>query len=395
MERIDPEKYTYTLPGDRIATHPLRERDESKLLVYKKGNITHTHFTQLGDFIPENSILFFNDTKVIPARLLFTKPTGAAIEIFLLSPHPASRPIGDALRDPGRTVWRCLIGNQKRWSPGTDLVREADGIRVSAQLVDRENGIVELSWTPGHLTLNDVISASGATPLPPYLNREAVAEDRERYQTVYSAVAGAVAAPTAGLHFTATVLGDLNARGIMTDFLTLHVGAGTFQPLSVDNAVEHPMHAEQVCVPAGAIRHLLLPEKKIIAVGTTSLRTLESLYWYGVNLLNDPEAAFVIEKMAPYQDAVTVTVDESLSAVLALLDRKKLTEIRGETSIYLLPGYSFRVCDALITNFHQPGSTLMLLVAAFVGDDWKLIYREALANDYRFLSYGDSSLLMP
>ncbi len=392
---IDMEDYVYDLPPGSIANYPLPERDQSKLLVYKDGAITHSQFSRLHEFLPDNSILFFNDTRVIPARLIFQKDTGAEIEIFLLNPLRPSTLMVEAMQATGLVRWQCSIGNLKRWTKGVSLARKNVNCTLEATLIDREEGVVEFGWSPAVLSFAEVISLTGVTPLPPYLKRKAEPGDRERYQTVYSNVEGAVAAPTAGLHFTERVLHQIKQQGILIDFLTLHVSAGTFQPVKVQNAVEHEMHAEQVIVSKDNIRHLLMPGKKVLAAGTTSLRTLESLYWYGVKLLAQPNAEFNITQHEPYQlKGNAATRHESFHAIADMMQRKELTFITGETSIYILPGYEFRVCDGLITNFHQPGSTLLLLVAAFVGDYWKKIYRQALDNDYRFLSYGDGSLLL-
>ena len=388
---IDIKEYTYDLPPERIALYPLPQRDQSNLLVYRQGAVTHATFDRLDEFIPPNALLFFNDTKVIPARLLFQKETGAEIEIFLLNP---SRPtsLAEAMQSIGSVQWQCSIGNLRRWNDDRVLIKKNETGILHARLINREEGIVE--FTGPSLSFAEVIHSFGDTPLPPYIKRKAEPGDRERYQTIYSQALGAVAAPTAGLHFTKRVLDNLQRRGILTDFLTLHVSAGTFLPVKVQNAITHNMHAEQVILTEANLLHLLMPDRPVLAVGTTSLRTLESLYWYGVKLLEDPDAEFTIQKMDPYdRRKVTPTKEESLRAVADLLTRKNLEVLTGETSIYILPGYTFRIVDALITNFHQPQSTLLLLIAAFIGKDWKKIYEEALRKDYRFLSYGDSSLL--
>ena len=290
--------------------------------------------------------------------------------------------------------WKCTIGNLKRWPDGTTLIKKVNDIELRAQLKSREEGIVDFNWTPKDISFAEVVRVIGVTPLPPYIKREADKNDLERYQTIYSHYEGAVAAPTAGLHFTDKVLSAIQLKGIETDFLTLHVSAGTFQPVKVDNAAHHEMHAEQVIVTKKNIENLLL-DKPVVAVGTTSVRTLESLYWYGVKLIINPKEEFLIKQFDPYELPSFYTKKEVFAAVLRKLKAENIEHITGKTSIYILPGYSFKVCKALITNFHQPGSTLMLLVAAFVGEDWKKIYQQALDNDYRFLSYGDSSLLVP
>ena len=386
--------YLYELPEERIALYPLPERDQSKLLVYKDGAIEHSKFTKLSSFLPAKSTLFFNNTRVIPARLYFQKETGATIELFLLSPVWPGTLIQQAMESKQSNRWVCTIGNLKRWPDGTKLTKGIHNLTISARLIDREAGIVEFHWTPAELSFAEIISQIGLTPLPPYLKRQAEESDRLRYQTVYSHLEGAVAAPTAGLHFTDRILEVLKSQEHKIEFLTLHVGAGTFQPVKVENAFEHPMHCEQVIVTSQNIMELV-SANPTIAVGTTSLRTLESLYWYGVKLINDPSLAFEITQFDPYQLPSRISKLKALEAIQKKMEIENLESITGETSIMIMPGYDFKVADALITNFHQPGSTLMLLVAAFVGSDWKDIYNEALKNDYRFLSYGDSSLLFP
>ncbi len=388
--------YLYDLPEDRIALYPLPDRDKAKLLVYDHGEMSHKSFFQLPDLLPDNTILFFNDTKVIPARFLFNKATGASIEVLLLQPVLPSTLLSFALTAIGGSTWKCTIGNLKRWSNGLVLRKEIDGITLFAHLTDGQNGLVEFSWTPAHLSFAEILHVAGLVPLPPYIRRKAEVSDKERYQTVYSHLEGAVAAPTAGLHFTESVLEKMRAKGIVTNFLTLHVSAGTFLPVKAANAVDHSMHSEQIIIPKSAIRSLLLEEKKIIAVGTTAMRTLESLYWYAVKLLDEPAASFIIDQHVPYKSARKLSSPkEAAEIILATMEKQGLTELVGQTSIYIFPGYRFRICEGLVTNFHQPGSTLILLIAAFIGLDWKKIYQEALDKEYRFLSYGDSSLLLP
>ena len=393
-KQLNINDYKYNLSQDKIALYPLEERDHSKLLVYKNGHITHSSFNNLSQFLPENSILFFNNTKVIPARLIFHKDTGASIELFLLNPILPSPLVSLAMESKGCSQWRVTIGNAKRWNDGKPLVMKVKGAELIASLIDKEKGIVKFSWSPESLTFAEIISKAGATPLPPYLKREVEASDRERYQTVYSKNDGAVAAPTAGLHFTNNVFASLKSKNIETDFLTLHVSAGTFQPVKVENALDHIMHAEQIVISKSTIENLLEGNRKTIAVGTTSLRTLESLYWYGVMLQANPDAEFIINQDRPYlKDQIEMEFSQAIEKVYAKMERDQVNELIGETSIYIIPGYTFKSCEALITNFHQPGSTLMLLVAAFVGTDWKEIYEQALQENYRFLSFGDSSLL--
>ena len=392
---ININDYTYALPTDRIALFPLRKRDQSKLLLYNKGEISHHTFGSLPDFIPNDSLIFFNDTKVIPARLRFKKDTGAEIEIFLLSPVAPTVLFAEAMQTHECCSWKCTIGNLKRWSDGALLKKNINGTTLSATLLDREEGVVEFLWTSGG-SFAELIHSAGETPLPPYLKRKPEVSDKERYQTVYAHLDGAVAAPTAGLHFTPDVIEQLKAKGAQIEYLTLHVSAGTFQPVKVYNAAEHVMHKEQILVTRGNLERLLQPDKKVVAVGTTSMRTLESIYWFGAKLSVDPLAVFSISQNDPYDFPIEAPSKENaILQVIEYMKRHELDVLNGETSIFIMPGYSFRVCDALVTNFHQPGSTLILLVAAFAGEDWKKIYDEALKGDYRFLSYGDSSLILP
>lgn len=393
-EYISIHAYTYDLPEDRIAFKPLAQRDESKLLVYKKGRISHQVFKNIADLLPEKSLLIFNDTKVIPARLHFQKESGAEIEIFLLNPAGSESLLALAMLAKNRCQWKCTIGNLKRWKEGQTLSKQIGNVTLTTSLINRSEGIVDFAWA-GDKTFSEVIGEAGVTPLPPYIKRVAAEEDLSRYQTIYSQHEGAVAAPTAGLHFTDRVFETLQKKGIEHTFLTLHVSAGTFQPVKADNALEHTMHYEQVTISKQVIDNLMGSEKIVIAVGTTSMRTLESLYWYGVKLLSDPEADFNITQRDPYQLPDSISKEQALNAVLAHLENHKTESLTGTTSIFIYPGYRFRLCQGLITNFHQPGSTLMLLVAAFIGKDWREIYAQALREDYRFLSYGDSSLLLP
>jgi S-adenosylmethionine:tRNA ribosyltransferase-isomerase len=394
MTSLDINEYRYDLPVERIARYPLEKRDDSKLLVYQKGDISHANFKQLSNFIPQNSFLFFNDTKVIPARLQFRKETGAEIEIFLLNPVQPSSLLVEVMQTTNKCTWQCAIGNLKRWQPGVNLTKDVGAGRLTALLEDKENGIVTFTWQP-EISFAEVVGLAGQTPLPPYLKRHAEPSDRERYQTIYSHHAGAVAAPTAGLHFTNAVFDSLRTKGISHDFLTLHVSAGTFQPIKTENVNDHNMHCEQIVISKTNIENLLVPGKFIIPVGTTSMRTLESLYWFGVKLSEDENSSFNIHQNEPYNKNTALTKHDAFKYVLRYMERYKTDVLIGETSIFIKPGYTFRVCNALITNFHQPGSTLILLVAAFIGHDWKRVYESALQNDYRFLSYGDSSLLIP
>lgn len=397
-EAIDLQSYVYDLPDVRIAKYPMEVRDQSKLMVYKNGDLSHLRFSDLCAQLPADTLLVFNDTKVIPARAHFKKPTGAVIELLLLHPEFPTRIINDAMLATQSCVWECMIGNKKRWKQGDDLISQiqvnGEQVMLTAIYHDYEHNLVRLTWG-SDLTFLEIIKALGEIPLPPYLNRDTEEPDLETYQTVYAHYDGAVAAPTAGLHFTPEVFDSLDAKGVRRSFLTLHVGAGTFQPIKVDKVTEHRMHSEQVVFTRTVIEDLLMSVDHIVPVGTTSLRSLESLYWYGVKLFRKETTEFSIGKLYPYPfaEAELPTAQQSLQAIATHMDAEGLTRIIGETEIFIFPGYRFRLCRGLITNYHQPGSTLILLVAAFVGADWKRIYSEALEKDYRFLSYGDSSLL--
>lgn len=397
-EAIDLESYTYNLPDGRIAKYPMEVRDQSKLMVYKNGEISHFRFTDITSQLPGNTLLVFNDTKVIPARAHFRKETGAMIELLLLHPELPTRVINDAMLVQHSCVWECMIGNKKRWKAGDTLsiVIQVSGAEVHLKVSyhDYEHNLVRLSWD-ADVTFLDLVKALGEIPLPPYLNRDTEEPDKETYQTVYAHHDGAVAAPTAGLHFTPRVFAELEKKNIRKSFLTLHVGAGTFQPIKVEKVTEHRMHSEQVVFTKMLINDLLQSIDHIVPVGTTSLRSLESLYWYGVKLFKRETTVFNIEKLYPYpwKQEELPSAQQSLQAIADYMDSAGLEEVVGETEIFIFPGYRFRLCRGIITNYHQPGSTLILLVAAFVGKDWNTIYSEALANEYRFLSYGDSSLL--
>jgi S-adenosylmethionine:tRNA ribosyltransferase-isomerase len=395
---IPIDEYRYELPDERIARYPLTERDAAKLLLWRNGSIQHHAVRDLRDLLSGNETLFFNNTKVIPARMYFRKATGALIEVFLLRPiQPVL--VEQAMRARREVQYECAIGNLKAWKGDTTLTRsierEGQTLHLQLELLDRDRMLVRFSWDAPEINFAQIIELAGEAPLPPYLQRAAEDSDKTRYQTVYSKKEGAVAAPTAGLHFTPELIEALQAKGVQMEELTLHVSAGTFRPVKTDNALDHDMHTEQVIVRRSNVE-ALLRSRPIVAVGTTSLRTLESIYWLGVLLLEQPDAEFVIDQYLParYAGQDLPTLATAAGAVLARMDRENSHELFGDTQIYIYPGYQFRVCDALMTNFHQPGSTLMLLVAAFTGGDaWKDIYKTALAQDYRFLSFGDSSLL--
>lgn len=399
LPEIKLQDYKYDLPEERIAKFPLEERMNSKLLVYHSENIQHRHFYDLDQYIPDNTSLFFNDTRVIPARLHFKKETGAHIEVFLLEPVAPTRDVAQSMWITGTCQWKCMVGNFKKWKDGQTLTLTLpmgdEHVELKARISDRQQQLITFEWNNTH-TFVDLIQAAGKIPLPPYIDREVSDADRERYQTIYSHHAGAVAAPTAGLHFSDHVLEKLKNKGISLNYLTLHVSAGTFQPIKEENVLQHPMHSEQVVITLENLNALLKSEK-VIAVGTTSMRTLESLYWYGVKILLKKDTLFQIGKLEPYEfeESLLPASEEAFRAVKQHMESQQLTTIAGHTEIFIFPGYKFRVCQGLITNYHLPGSTLILLVAAFIGEDWRKVYQEALDNGYRFLSYGDSSLLLP
>lgn len=392
------EDFNYPLPDERIAKYPLECRDASRLLCYKNGTPAQYSFRDIASILPEGSLMVFNDTKVVPARLHFRRETGAHIEIFCLEPvFPEEYVTMFAVTD--RCRWKCIVGNVKRWKNDTLSLYNPDGdmevseMGLRANLVERqgETSVVEFSWSNG-MPFSRVLEICGSVPIPPYLNRETEAIDLERYQTLYARFRGSVAAPTAGLHFTENVLADIKARGIETATVCLHVGAGTFLPVKSSLVSEHTMHREPFVVTLEFLRKLLSREGKLISVGTTSVRTLESLYYIGVKCIEKgyPED---VAQWEPYEREYPYSIEEALEAIIVYLEANSLSEIQLGTSIIIVPGYEFKVVDVLVTNFHQPQSTLLLLVSAFVKGDWRNIYDFALANDFRFLSYGDSSVL--
>lgn len=396
--QIDLRDYEYTLPDERIAKFPLEKRDSSQVLHYQKGEIRHFHFYDIPELLPVDTLLVYNDTKVIPARLIFQRETGAKIEIFLLAPIAPTTVIPEIMLAKHPVTWETMIGNAKKWKDGEVLRGKVNvagrEVVLSAKLLDREMRQVEFSWNDTEVAFVDLVESSGEIPLPPYLNRKPEAEDRDRYQTVYSKKEGAVAAPTAGLHFTAAVFEQLRKKGVSEAQVTLHVSAGTFQSIKVDNVLEHPMHSEQIQITRATVESLLKNQGKTVAVGTTSVRTLESLYWFGVKLIEGKGEEFFISKLFAYEHREkSPSKVDALQAVLDLMERENQDSILGQTEIFVFPGYTFRMIEGLITNFHQPGSTLVLLIAAILGDHWRKVYQEALDKDYRFLSYGDSSLL--
>ncbi|MCC2547038.1 S-adenosylmethionine:tRNA ribosyltransferase-isomerase [Hymenobacter sp. BT175] len=395
--------FTYDLPADRIAAEPLAARDQSRLLVSRGGQLADHTFAELPDLLPGDALLVFNNTKVVRARLLGHRETGGAVELFCLEPVAPHRAIEPAMQQTGSCVWKCLVGNGRRWKSGAVLISfEAAGQPALLRAERLESGpgysLIEFHWEPAALPFAEVLRGAGHLPLPPYLNRADTDVDAVRYQTVYAAHEGAVAAPTAGLHFSDQVLADLAARGIQTAHLTLHVGAGTFQPVKADQMADHPMHAEPIQADRQLLEQLLVQlGRPIIAVGTTSLRSLESLYWLGARLVREPDTSELqVSQWDPYEaHAEEVPLRAALEALVAFLDRTGAPVIAASTQLLIAPGYRFRVIQGLITNFHQPESTLLLLVAALLGSGWRNVYDHALAHNYRFLSYGDSSLLLP
>lgn len=393
-------EYDYCLPDECIAKYPLAERDQCKLLVYDGYEIRESIFGDITRFLPKNSMLVFNDTKVIHARVLFKKPSGANIEVFCLEPYESS--ISSAFEQRECCAWVCFVGNNKRWKEDqlekTIMIGGVQERLTVKRLCPSGNAwVVLFSWTGGH-SFAELIENAGQIPLPPYLNRQAEADDDESYQTVYARHMGSVAAPTAGLHFTDKVLHDVREREIKTEFLTLHVGAGTFKPVSSETIGGHEMHSEKIVVTKSAIENITNHVgKPIIAVGTTSVRTLESIYWFGVSLGKDANQHFMkVSQWEPYQDGgVKMSVSESYQNVLKWLDRTGQDVLLGDTQLMIAPSYTYRVIDGLITNFHQPQSTLLLLVAALIGDSWKDCYSYALDNGFRFLSYGDCCFFTP
>lgn len=381
------DDFLYDLPEDRIAKHPPKNRSDSKLLFYNKGDISHHGFKDISELIPSDSLLVFNDTKVIPARIVLHKETGARIEIFLLEPLLPSKVHEEVMNSKKVCEWKCMIGNARKWKLNMSLQHETLDLKATRVADDQ----VRFEWSED-VTFSDMLTEIGKIPLPPYINREVNEADEDRYQTVYSKMKGAVAAPTAGLHFTDEIIQNISSRNITADYLTLHVSAGTFQPIKSQNIAEHEMHNEQIWISRKNIENLLNQEQ-VIAVGTTAMRTLESTYWYGVKL-GQGGTDFFISKENAYSLS-PITRDEALKNILAEMDKRGVDQLGGHTEIFIYPGYTFQICKGLVTNYHMPGSTLILLVSSFLGEDWRKIYSEALDNDYRFLSYGDSSLLMP
>jgi S-adenosylmethionine:tRNA ribosyltransferase-isomerase len=399
---ISIEEFDYPLPFERIAAHPLKERDSSKLLVYKDKRIIDTQYLQIANYLPEGSLMVFNQSKVIHARLIFKNSTGGAIEIFCLEPADKNIEINNALLKQQCVQWRCFVGKVQKWKEKEiclTLEHNHSTILLKASIIEKEidSYIINFSWEPSTLTFAEILEIAGKVPLPPYIKREAIDEDKNRYQTTFAKQDGSVAAPTAGLHFTKNIEDTLREKKIDLEYITLHVGAGTFKPVKAETLGGHEMHSEQILVEKFFIEKLKNKLKTgVIAVGTTSLRTLESLYWIGLRIsqeLKDEDGTPVVHQWDPYTLDANISAEQSLDYILDYLKLKNEKVFLARTQLLIAPGYEWKIVNVLATNFHQPKSTLILLVSAFIGEDWKKIYNHALDHDYRFLSYGDGSLL--
>jgi S-adenosylmethionine:tRNA ribosyltransferase-isomerase len=397
-------EYTYELPPDRIATHPLPRRDASRLLIYRNGQISQDTYRNIATHLPPGALIVFNNTRVIEARILFRKPSGAQIEVFCLEPHEQYPDVTTAMMQQGKVLWKCMIGGASKWKHGTllqkEMVQEGRTLLLNAAITERraDSFIIEFTWTPAALSFADLLHEAGIIPLPPYIKRDIREDDAERYQTVYADASGSVAAPTAGLHFTEDILADLQQKNIQPAFVTLHVGAGTFKPVKTDSIGEHDMHAEFIQVNVHTIQLLLRHlHTNIIAVGTTSLRTIESLYWLGVKIIRQPsilpQDCFTDQWDAYDLDATGIETAHALQALLTWMNEHGLEDFTTKTRLLIVPGYALKLASILVTNFHQPQSTLLLLVAAVAGKNWKDIYQYALENNFRFLSYGDGCVI--
>ena len=401
IKEIRIEDFDYALPDERIAKYPLTERDHSNLLHWQNGEIEQLHFYDLPDTLTHNDLLVYNNTKVIQARLHFQKETGATIEIFCLEPHaPADYNL--VFQENKSCVWKCLVGNSKKWKEGAlkqtmyikDILFQLEATRIESENAGMSH-LVRFEWDNEEILFSDILAHFGELPIPPYLNRATEEKDKETYQTVYSKIDGSVAAPTAGLHFTMDVLRRLALNGIREDEITLHVGAGTFQPVKSEEIGGHPMHREIISINKSTIEDLIASAGHIVAVGTTSVRTLESLYYLGCRIALNPENPdLMVEQWEPYENNYTLTTKEALQNIIDYLNHNHLSALNAATRIMIVPSFQFRIVNKIITNFHQPKSTLLLLISAFVGiNNWRKIYDFAMENGFRFLSYGDSSLL--
>ncbi|MDY6801195.1 MAG: S-adenosylmethionine:tRNA ribosyltransferase-isomerase [Bacteroidota bacterium] len=397
-ENIKIDQYTYELPDKRIAKYPLVQRDLSKLLVYNRGTIEHNTFLNLERYISENDTMVFNNTKVIQARLNFYKETGAKIEVFCLEPvNPSDYVL--AFQQNQKVTWKCIVGNVKKWK--NDLLKQKfvinnTEVELSARKISHKGNtrMIEFTWNNTSFCFSEIIDHIGKMPIPPYLNRDSENIDKDRYQTVYSKLKGSVAAPTAGLHFTNKVFEKLKTKNVNIEEITLHVGAGTFTPVKSETVDNHEMHTEHFMVNQSTLLNLV-KAKKITVVGTTTVRTVESIYWLGVKLINTGILDLKLNQWEVYELPKNISKQQAFEALLNYMQKNNLETLHAATQIMIVPGYSFKIIDVLITNFHQPKSTLLLLIAAFIGNDWKKVYDYALENDFRFLSYGDSSILIP
>ena len=401
---ISINDFTYHLPNEKIALHPLQQRDQSKLLIYKNGKIKEDVYKNIAEYISENSLLIFNNTKVIPARILFKKDSGGNIEIFCLEPFEENAEYTTVMSKTDSAFWKCMIGGASKWKEGglTKKIKiKNEDVELTATLKQKltDAYVTEFSWQPAHYTFSEIIEQAGEIPLPPYIKRMVEEDDKERYQTIYAEHKGSVAAPTAGLHFTQDIFSSIENKKIKRDFVTLHVGVGTFKPVKSETMQQHEMHAEWIDVSFSTIENILINlNEKIVAVGTTSLRTIESLYWMGLKIYlnNDCSVAELeIKQWDVYEEPLSnqhINADDVLSALLYWMKRNGLKRLLIKTQILIAPGYTFKIANALVTNFHQPASTLLLLVAA-ITKDWRKLYEYALQNEFRFLTYGDGCLL--
>ncbi|MBC7904744.1 MAG: S-adenosylmethionine:tRNA ribosyltransferase-isomerase [Gemmatimonadaceae bacterium] len=397
-EKISILAYTYHLPEEKIAFYPLAERDQSRLLISNSGQITEDVYSNIHNHFSPGSLLVFNNTRVVEARLIFQKPSGGNIEIFCLEPADIDRSIEAGMSATGSVQWNCLIGGASKWKAGQILEKNLGDVTLSASYIEKKKDsfVIQFKWNQADLSFAQILHLAGQIPLPPYIKRAPEKRDEERYQTTFAKHDGSVAAPTAGLHFTERVFDNLKKQNIDTAFLTLHVGAGTFQPVKADTMEQHTMHAESFEVSTTTIRQLLTSSGKVYAVGTTSARTLESIYWIGLQILQNPETAvFELGQWDAYHTQTAPAPDEVLMNLLKWMEENHTDTITGRTRILIAPGYQFKIVNGLITNFHQPQSTLLLLVAALIGEHWHNVYDYALNNNFRFLSYGDGCLLIP
>lgn len=403
-ENISIDQFSYPLQEKQIAKYPLAERDASRLLIYERERISEDIYRNIDRYLPENSLLIFNDSRVIEARILFQRQTGGFIEIFCLEPGKPNPNMATAMGKKEKVQWKCLVGGASKWNKAEDLIKKIkinqEEIVFKASYILKESGyfIIEFSWRPGELTFGEILHFAGSVPLPPYIKREADHTDALRYQTIYAANDGSVAAPTAGLHFTHRIFEKLRIKNITPEFITLHVGAGTFKPMKGETLQEHEMHEEYIEISKSTIEKLIELEKgRIVAVGTTSLRAIESLYWLGVKIILQSEIKkefLTVKQWDPYTlNSKPVPVRSSLLALEQWMNRQQVEKLITKTQLLISPGYEFKMVNALVTNFHQPQSTLLLLVASLIGKDWKKVYQYALDHGFRFLSYGDGCLL--